>query len=107
MHKRLYFFSKLYKVEKEAREGEWSYDKIKEQRKEISYPLLQQFEKWMEDNYGKVLESSRMGKAISYTYSLFPRLSRYVVDGRYQIDNNLCENVIRPLAIVDEIYYSL
>ncbi len=95
----LYFFSKLYELEKASREESWDYDKIKEQRTEVSYPILQQFEKWMEDNYKKVLESSRIGKAISYTYSLFPRLSRYVLDGRYQIDNNLCENVIRPLAI--------
>ena len=95
----LYFFSKLYEVEKDAREGGWSYDEIVIKRKKISYPLLQTFEKWMEDNYKRVLESSRMGKAISYAYSLLPRLSRYILDGRYQIDNNLCENVIRPLAI--------
>ena len=95
----LTFFMNLYKVEKQAREGEWSYDEILIKRKEVSYPLLQTFEKWMEDNYDNVLESSRMGKAIKYTYSLLPRLSRYVLDGRYQIDNNQCENVIRPLAI--------
>ena len=95
----LYFFSKLYALEKQAREEGWGYDKIKEQRSNVAYPLLQTFEKWMEDNYGKVLKSSMMGKAIAYTYSLLPRLSRYVLDGRYQIDNNLCENVIRPLAI--------
>ena len=28
-----------------------------------------------------------------------PRLSRYVLDGRYHIDNNGVENAIRPLAI--------
>ena len=95
----LYFFSKLYEVEKDAREQQWSYEQIKLKRTEVSYPILQTFEKWMEDNYRRVLESSRVGKAISYTYSLLPRLSRYVLDGRYQIDNNLCENVIRPLAI--------
>jgi hypothetical protein len=40
-----------------------------------------------------------MNKALSYTYSLFQRLSRYHLDGRYQIDNNLIENDIRPLSI--------
>ena len=35
----------------------------------------------------------------TYTYSLFHRLSRYHLDGRYQIDNNLIENTIRPLAL--------
>ena len=40
-----------------------------------------------------------MGRAIAYTYSLLPRLSRYVNDGRINIDNNLIENAIRPLAL--------
>lgn len=40
-----------------------------------------------------------MGKAIVYTYTLLPRLSRYLLDGRYNIDNNGVENAIRPLAL--------
>jgi len=40
-----------------------------------------------------------MGKAISYTYNIFHRLSRYQLDGRYQIDNNGVKNAIRPLAL--------
>lgn len=40
-----------------------------------------------------------MGDAIEYTYSLLPRLSRYVNDGRINIDNNLIENAVRPLAL--------
>ena len=40
-----------------------------------------------------------MRKAISYTYNLFERLSRYHLDGRYLPDNNGAENSIRPLAI--------
>ena len=57
------------------------------------------FEKWLCDNYKNLLPSSRIAKAISYTYSIFPKLSRYHLDGRYRIDNNLVENAIRPLAI--------
>jgi len=41
----------------------------------------------------------RMSQALTYTYSLFHRLSRYHLDGRYRIDNNLVENTIRPLAL--------
>ena len=44
-------------------------------------------------------QNSRIGKAISYTLPLLPRLSRYVNDGRFCIDNNLVENAIRPLAL--------
>ncbi len=50
-------------------------------------------------HYPKVLPKGRMGKALAYTYSLFHRLSRYHLDGRYLIDNNMAENAIRPLAL--------
>src|SRR3712207_7567170 len=53
----------------------------------------------MQDAYLKVLPKSRTGKAIEYAFSLLPRLSRYVNDGRVNIDNNLIENAIRPLAL--------
>ena len=36
---------------------------------------------------------------IGYTYNLWPRLVRYIDDGRFQIDNNLIENTIRPVAL--------
>ena len=42
---------------------------------------------------------SLIGQAVSYSYVLLPRLSRYILDGRYQIDNNGIENAIRPLAL--------
>lgn len=53
----------------------------------------------MKETYLKVLPNSKMGDAIEYTYSLLPRLSRYVNDGRINIDNNLIENAIRLLAL--------
>lgn len=71
----------------------------REKRIRESYPVILEFERWMQDAYLKVLPKSRTGKAIEYTFSLLPRLSRYVNDGRVNIDNNLIENVIRPLAL--------
>lgn len=95
----LMFFSKLYEIEKRAKEENLSTEEITKLRKEKSYPIIQLFEKWLIDNYSKVLKSSPIGKAIHYSYTLLPRLSRYVNDGRYQPDNNLVESVIRPLAV--------
>lgn len=40
-----------------------------------------------------------MEEAISYTYKILKKLSLYVTDGRYKIDDNMVENSIRPLAI--------
>ena len=95
----LVYINKLYHIETEAKEQNLSYDELKEKRQKEAYPIIRTFEKWMLDTAHKVLPSSRIMKAIKYTYPLLPRLSQYVNDGRYQIDNNLVENVIRPLAI--------
>lgn len=35
-------------------------------------------------------------EATSYTLPMLPRLSRYVNDGRFYIDNDIVENAIRP-----------
>lgn len=95
----LCFIRKIYKVESDANKAGLNADERKEQRLKISYPTIRLFETWMKETYLKVLPNSKMGDAIEYTYSLLPRLSRYVNDGRIHIDNNLIENAIRPLAL--------
>ena len=92
------YIGKLYKIEAEMREAGLSAEEVRERRQKESYPLIQEFEKWMDAVADKFKPKSRMGKALVYTYTLLPRLSRYVLDGRYNIDNNGIENAIRPLA---------
>lgn len=90
---------KLYQVEAMADDQELNYEQRAELRKRLAYPIMRAFEKWVVSYYPKVLPKGRMGKALSYTYSIFHRLSRYHLDGRYKPDNNLAENAIRPLAV--------
>lgn len=89
----------LYNVEAMATDQELDYDQRAALRERLAYPILCAFEKWIVNYYPNVLLQGRMYKALAYTYSLFHRLSRYHLDGRYQIDNNLVENAIRPLAL--------
>ena len=89
----------LYAIEREADEMGATVEQRGELRRTKAYPLLVTFEKWLYDNYTTLLPQSRTAKAISYTYSIFPKLSRYHLNGRYRLDNNLVENAIRPLAI--------
>jgi transposase len=89
----------LYKIERKAVEDNLSYEEIALQRQKLAGPILDAFQGWLEANYKTVLPKSRMGEAIKYTYSLYPRLTRYITDGALLIDNNLAENAIRPLAI--------
>ena len=93
------YISKLYKLETDMKEAKLKPDAIRERREKEAYPIIQDFEKWMGSVAGLFSQKSRMGRAIVYTYTLLPRLSRYVLDGRYNIDNNGVENAIRPLAI--------
>jgi len=93
------YISLLYQIEANLKEKEFSAEKIAEERKRLAYPILLNFEKWMHDIFPGLLPKSLMGKAISYTFSIYHRLVRYVCDGKYQIDNNPIENAIRPLAL--------
>ena len=95
----LVYIGKLYGIEKEMKEAGLAPDAIQKRREEESYKIIQEFERWMNSVSGRFTPKSRMGKALVYTYTLLPRLSRYVLDGRYHIDNNGVENAIRPLAI--------
>ena len=72
---------------------------MKGKRQRESYPIIQQFQKWMYETATKVSENSRIDKDLKYTLPLLPRLSRYVNDGRFHMDTNLVENAIRPLAM--------
>lgn len=93
------YIRQLYRVEEEADKAGLTSDGRCEKRQKESYPVILTFEKWMMEHYREVLPQSRIGKAIAYTYTLLPRLSRYVNDGRINMDNNLIENSIRPLAL--------
>ena len=89
----------LYDVERRADQEQLSYDQRADLRVRLSYPIMVAFEKWLVGEFPKVLPKGRIGKAIRYTYNIFPKLTRYHLDGRYKIDNNLGENAIRPIAL--------
>lgn len=45
------------------------------------------------------LPKSLMGTAMAYALGQWPMLEAFLSDGRIEIDNNLCENAIRPTAV--------
>jgi transposase len=92
-------FQHLYDIEREAREQQLPFEAIKELRLEKSKPILDQLETWLKDQAIKTLPKSAIGMAVAYTLSLWPRLIRYIDDGRFHIDNNLIENSIRGVAL--------
>lgn len=87
----------LYALERQAKEDDTIDLFMMRQQKAL--PMLTNWKEWLDQHQGKVLPKSSIGKAISYTLNLWPRLVRYTEQATYQMDNNLIENTIRPLAI--------
>ena len=89
----------LYALERRIKEEGLPPDEIKTIREKNAYPLIREFERWVEKEANATTPQSSIGKALRYAYALYPRMARYVMDGRYRIDNNLAENAVRPLAL--------
>ena len=62
-------------------------------------PVLKRLRRAMELIRRKTLPQGLLGQAIDYTLKRWEALTRFVDDGRLEIDNNLCENAIRPSAL--------
>ena len=89
----------LYAVEARAREKKLKPTQLLEQRQLHSVPVLGKIEALLLANLHTVLPGSLLGKALHYLSSQWAKLSLYVTNGAYSIDNNACENSIRPFVI--------
>ena len=89
----------LYDIERSAKIDNLSYEDRKTLRLEKSLPIMNDLGKYLYDNISEVLPKSLIGKAISYTVARWSSLMNYLYDGALEIDNNLVENSIQPIAI--------
>jgi transposase len=90
---------KLYALERKAKEDNLSADEILKRRQTQAIPILKTMKEWMANQLPLVPPSSAIGKAISYSLKRWKLLSVYASEGHLEIDNNLIENKIRPLAL--------
>ena len=93
----LELIAKLYAVEQRGREMPAAERQVLRERD--SMPVLAQIEALVQQHQHTVLPQSELGRALHYTAAQWPRLVRYVEDGRWPIDNNPCENAIRPFVV--------
>ena len=89
--------AKLYEVEKRAKANTPLERQVLRQQE--SAPVLAKIEALVQQHQHAVLPQSALGKALHYTASQWPKLVRFVKDGSWPIDNNPCENAIRPFVI--------
>lgn len=90
---------KLYAVERQTKEQNLTPEQIKELRLKESLPIINELGKYMFAQMKLVFPKSQIGKAFAYSQTRWDNLSAYLYDGNLQIDNNLVENVIRPVAL--------
>jgi transposase len=64
-----------------------------------SRPVLAKIEALLLQYRHAVTPNSLLGKALHYLSSQWPKLTRFVDNGAWPIDNNLCENAIRPFVV--------
>jgi len=90
---------RLYLIERHARDEGLQAEARLKLRQELAAPILTTLQPRLETMREKHLPQSPMGKAIRYALNEWQPLTRYVQDGRLEIDNNLTENAIRPSAV--------
>ncbi|MBR5568099.1 MAG: IS66 family transposase [Bacteroidales bacterium] len=89
----------LYRIEHDCDERELTAEQRKEERREKAKPVMEALKLWMETEGIKYSPASQIGKAVTYAYTRWGNMMRYLEDGRIRIDNNLAENAIRPITL--------
>ena len=90
---------KLYAIEKAAREAKLTAPQRHRLREDKARPVWTELRMWLDKNLGTVPPGSLTGKALGYLASEWRHLIRVLDDGRLEVDNNLCENAIRPFVM--------
>jgi transposase len=88
---------KLYEIEREIKASTPQERTL--QRKQRAKPLLESLHEFAGSLEQQTLPSGKLGEALAYLLKQWPKIIRYIEDGRLAIDTNLAENAIRPFAL--------
>jgi len=87
----------LYRIERSLRDV--SAEERHTARLERSQPALGKLRAWLDASRDRVPPQSLTGKAMHYMDRQWPKLVRFLEDGRIPLDTNLVENAIRPFVV--------
>jgi transposase len=88
---------RLYRIEREFKDAKPEVRHAA--RQDQSVPTLAEIHAWMTKTVPLVTPKSALGTALAYMKNLWPMLSRYTERADLPIDNNRCENSIRPFVV--------
>jgi transposase len=89
--------AELYRIEGEIR-GRPAEER-RRVRQERSRPMVEALEPWLRTKLQLISQKTKLAEAIRYTLSRWQGLGLFLDDGRVEIDNNVVERAIRPLAL--------
>jgi transposase len=89
--------AELYRIESDIR-GMSAAERCRI-RQTKSRPILEALEPWLRTKLGLISQKSKLAEAIRYALVRWDGLTRFVDDGRIEIDSNVVERAIRPLAL--------
>lgn len=93
----LQYIGELYEIEREVQQVAAQLRlEIRQQR---ARPIADALHAWMTGQRARVSEGSAIAKALDYSLRRWTALTRYLEDPQVPIDNNWCENQIRPVAL--------
>ncbi|CAJ0858195.1 hypothetical protein AMST5_03911 [freshwater sediment metagenome] len=87
----------LYAIESEIR-GRCAEER-RDKRQEKSRPILGALDVWLREKLALISQKTKLAEAIRYALSRWEGLTRFVDDGRIEIDSNVVERAIRPIAL--------
>ena len=87
---------KLHAVEKEARSK--SPEERVAIRQEKAKPVFDELEAWLQARLPSLSGKTKLAEAICYALNRMPKARACPGDGRLELDNNICERSIRPIA---------
>lgn len=88
---------KLYEIERDCAHA--SIEERALERQARAGPILETFKEWLQSTHAKAPPRGALAKAIQYNLNRWNALTRYLYDGRINIDTNPVENCIRGIAL--------
>jgi hypothetical protein len=92
----------LYAIEKTIRG--MSADDRRRLRQDKSKPLVVSLKIWLEQQLARVSAKAGIAEEIRYGLNHWDGLIRFLDDGRIELDTNIVERGIRPIAMTESFY---
>ena len=76
-----------------------SAEERREARLRRSRPIIDELEPWLRAKFALISQKTKLAEAIRYALSRWEGLTGFLHDGRIEVDSNVVERAIRPIAL--------